>query len=82
MVKVPRDKATPRFREICAKFEQSMTSVCAELVADLMAEGWTQGEAEHFMKSLIQNTRFDLPEKGRDEIADEFLYSRHAPDQD
>ena len=65
-----------------AKFEQSMTTVCAELVADLMAEGWTQGEAEQFMKQLIQQTNFDIPEKGAEEIADEFLYAQGAGDQD
>ena len=76
MVKIPKVRDTARFRAVMSKFEHSMTTVCAELVADLMAEGWTQGEAEAFMKELTQGINFDLPPKGSEEIADEFLYGQ------
>ena len=76
MVRIPKVRNTARFQAIMSKFEHSMTTVCAELVADLMAEGWTQGEAEGFMKELMKNINFNLPPKGTEEIADEFLYGQ------
>jgi hypothetical protein len=76
MARVPKDRATPEFKAAVGRFETGLNTVCLELVQSLMSQGWTQGEAEGFLKNLVSGVQFNLPEKGKDEIADEFLYGQ------
>lgn len=80
MTKVPKDRVTPEFRAVLSRFEESLNSASMDLVNSLVALGWTQGEAQGFLMDVIKNANFDLPEKGKEEVPDEFLYGQQTED--